>query len=291
MNGFVYLNGALVDARQAKVSVFDAGLTHTAGLFETLRAYNGRVMRLEDHLERLSNSADTLEMQIALDRQEIKKAVDDLLAANGLEEARLRIVMTPGPVNLPGRDPADPGTPTTLIFAGPVLAYPRELYEHGMRVCICPYQQSRLDPLAGHKTLAYFPRLLAIRKASEKKCHEALWFTTEHLLAEGSVCNVFIVKDDVLATPPLETPILPGIVRKAVIELASANGIRTEQRPIDIDMLLSASEVFLTGSVLEIMPVTAIEKHQVGSGVPGEITKRVRRLYADLVCEECGVEG
>jgi branched-subunit amino acid aminotransferase/4-amino-4-deoxychorismate lyase len=129
---------------------------------------------------------------------------------------------------------------------------------------------------------------MAMKDAAGRRCNEALWFTTENMLAEGSVCNVFVVKDGTILTPPVSTPILPGTVRKAVIELAAANQMPLEEKAIDINMLLAAHEVFLTGSVLEIMPVTAIEKHIVGAGEPGEVTKRMMGLYRELVQKECG---
>jgi branched-chain amino acid aminotransferase len=169
--------------------------------------------------------------------------------------------------------------------------YPPELYKQGMRVCICPYKQNRLDPLAGHKTLAYLPRLLAMREAAQRRCSEALWFTTDNQLAEGSICNVFAVQKGVIVTPPLDTPVLPGTVRKAVIEVGRAAGMQVEERSIDINALLGSEEVFLTGSVLEIMPVTSIEKHEVGDGEVGAVTKRLRELYAELVSKECGLNG
>jgi len=290
MDEQVFLNGRIVPAAEARVSVFDAGFTHAAGLFETLRAYGGRVMRLTEHVERLAHSAATLEMQIEVDAAAIELGIEQVLAANGLRDARVRWVMTPGDVPRPGRAITTPTPGTSLITATQVRAYPPDLYARGMRVCICPYKQNRLDPLAGHKTLAYLPRLLAMKDAAQRKCNESLWFTTENLLAEGSVCNCFIVKDGTLATPPVETPILPGIVRKVVIELAAGEGMAVEQRPIDINALLAADEVFLTGSVLEIMPVTSIEKHVVGKGRPGEVTEHLRRLYRQQVAKECGLE-
>jgi branched-subunit amino acid aminotransferase/4-amino-4-deoxychorismate lyase len=226
-------------------------------------------------------------MQALIPHDLLHRAVQDVLAANNLAEARLRLTVTPGPVPRPGHDPEKEPQPTVLITATPVDPHPPELYRRGMRVCICPYKQSRWNPLAGHKTLAYLPRLLAMKDAAERKCNEALWFTTENKLAEGSVCNVFTVQDGVIVTPPTETPVLPGIVRQAVIDIAKANDLPTETRPIDINALLASSEVFLTGSVMEIMPVTAIEKHEVGTGRPGEITQRLRQLYAELVAQQC----
>ncbi len=283
----VFLNGRIIPASQAQVSVFDAGFTHAAGLFETMRVYRGRVMHQSAHLARLTHSAATLNMHALISDDLLHQAIQEVLEANHLAEARLRLTVTPGPVPRPGHDPDEAPQPTVLITASPVDPYPPELYRRGMRVCICPYKQSRWNPLAGHKTLAYLPRLLAMKDAAERKCNESLWFTTENKLAEGSVCNVFTIQDGVIVTPPIDTPVLPGIVRQAVIDIAQANGLPTESRPIDINALLAATEVFLTGSVMEIMPVTAIEKHQVGNGHPGELTERLQKLYAELVAQEC----
>lgn len=291
MEEMVFLNNELVPVSQARVSAFDAGFAHAAGLFETMRAYGGVVMRFGEHYDRLFNSAATIEMRMSVPREALEDGIAQLLQANNLKDARLRLTVTPGIVPRPGRMEGEVGEPTILITAEQVKAYPPELYETGMRVCICPYKQNRLDPLAGHKTLAYLPRLLALREAVERKCNEALWFNTDNQLAEGSICNVFIVQNDGLATPPLNTPVLPGTVRKAVIELAKANGIPIAESPIDINALLAAKEVFLTNSVMEIMPVMAIEKHEVGDGKPGDMAKRMLQLYTELVTKECGHNG
>lgn len=299
MSEFVFLNGKVIPADEATISVFDAGFTHAAGLFETMRAYNGKVMRLEDHLDRLIHSARALglqmpaaiEAELPTSKEELRAAIDDVLNANNLSDARLRLVMTPGSVTRSGQADDHPQPPTVLITAGPLQRHPPELYKEGMRVCICPYKQNRDDPLAGHKTLAYFPRLLAMREAAKRRCNESLWFTTENYLAEGTICNVFIVLNGALVTPPVDTPILPGTVRKSVIEVAKAAAIPAEERAIDIEALLAASEVFLTGSVLEIMPVTAIERHEVGTGEVGPLTKQISELYTQLVARECGTRG
>ncbi len=289
MTEFVHLNGEIVAASEARVSVFDGGFTHAAGLFETLRSYQGRVMRLQEHIQRMQNSAAMLEMRIPIELEEIRRGISELLAASSLQDARIRIVATPGNVPRPGQPAVAEIPPTILITATQVQPYPDELYRFGMRVCISPYRQNRLDPIAGHKTLAYLPRLIAMKEAADRSCHEALWFTTQNLLAEGCVCNAFVVKDGELLTPPLDTPILPGTTRGAVIELAKANGMTVHERPIDIETLLAANEVFLTGSVLEIMPVTAIEKHTVGEGEPGPVTLKIRDYYKQLIAKECGL--
>lgn len=284
----VYFNGHILPVGEARVSVFDAGFSHAAGLFETMRSYRGRVLRLERHLDRLLASARALQMQIPVTARSLEQAVYQVLEANELPDARLRLTVTPGIVPRPGEPVPEEASPTVLVSATPVRPHPPELYLHGMRVCLCPHRQSRHDALAGHKTLAYLPRLLAMKHAAEMKCHESLWFNTENQLAEASIANVFVVREGVLRTPPLDTPILPGTTRQTVLELAAANGLTVAEEAIDIGGLLSGAEVFLTGSVLEIMPVTAIEKHQVGDGLPGPVTRRLRELYVELVQRECG---
>ncbi len=295
MPDFVFLNGKIVPASEARVSVFDAGFTHAAGLFETMRAYGGKVMRLDAHLLRLMHSASTLEIQMPAAMEaavpsatdDLRRGIADVLSANELTNARLRLVMTPGDIPRPGQDPEHRAPPTVLVTASPVQPYPEQLYSRGMRVCISPYKQNRHDPLAGHKTLAYLPRLLAMKDAADRQCQEALWFTAENRLAEGSICNVFVVMGDKVLTPPVDTPVLPGVVRASIIEVCHANDIKIEEAPIDINMLMEAQEVFLTGTVLEVMPVTSIEKHMVGDGAVGEMSKRIGGLYRELVAREC----
>lgn len=290
MTEHVYLNGEIVPADHARISVFDAGFTHGAGIFETMRVYGGRVMRFESHIERLNRSIATLELQMTVSQAEIAIGIEKLMEANRLREARLRLTATPGSIPRPGQ-PAVSIPPTILITATAPQQYPQELYQHGMRVCICPYKESPLNPLAGHKTLAYLPRLMALKDAADRKCNESLWFTTENMLAEGSICNVFLVRNGVLRTPPLNTPVLPGTVRNCMIELAEQASIAVEERPLDINELLGSQEVFLTGSVLEIMPVTAIERHTVGGGVPGDMTLKLTGLYRELIEKECRSDG
>jgi branched-subunit amino acid aminotransferase/4-amino-4-deoxychorismate lyase len=256
-------------------------------------------MRLEQHVNRLISSAAALDLQMPASFEaglestanDIRAAIGQLLSASRLTDARVRLTMTPGAVPRPGQTIEHPAPPTVLITASPVQPYPEEHYRHGMRVCICPYQQSVHDPLAGHKTLGYLPRLLGMKHAAERQCNEALWFTIDNHLAEGSFCNVFLWHEGTLLTPPTQTPILAGIVRGCVLELARRENLPVDERPIDIETLLAAQEVFLTASIMEVMPVTAIEKHVVGSGRVGDASKRFAELYRSLVACECATRG
>ncbi|MBI4579011.1 MAG: aminotransferase class IV family protein [Planctomycetes bacterium] len=277
MSEQIYLNGQLLTADQARLPVSNPAFLHGVGLFETLRTYGGRPFRLVEHVERLQRSAKRFNMPVGDAVAQIPDAVERVLWANRLQDARVRITVTP-----PGStDEAQ--QVTLLVRAEATRGYPPELYERGMTVCVVTeYRQSRLDPLAGHKTTCYFPRLLALRDAQDRHCNEALWFTPDNLLAEGCMSNVFIVQAGRVKTPQLDTPVLPGVTRAAVIELARRENVPVDESPCTIDDLLEADEVFLTNAIMEVMPVTRVERHAIGSGKPGPIARALAAAYNAL---------
>lgn len=272
----VFLNGQIVEAVEAKIPVTDSSYLYGIGLFETMRAVRGRVFRLDDHLARLRRSAEALTIFNSYSDEDIAKAIDHVLLANNLTEARLRLSLTNGPIQPDGK-----AMTHLLITAAPFTPYPVEYYDKGVRVVLTDYRQNTQDPYAGHKTSCYGPRLTALKQAHEKLAAEALWFTTENALAEGSVSNVFLVKDGALYTPPTDTPILPGIARKTVIEIAQTEKIPCHEQPLRIDDLLAAEEVFLTNVIMEALPVVAVEAHTVGKGTPGELTKQILEKFRE----------
>lgn len=273
----VWSNGELLSADDACLSIYDAGLLHGVGLFETMRSYGGKVFRLADHLDRLFDSASALGIVITQQRQDIEAGIDRLLEDNKLTDARLRLTVTRGSVRQVDAD--KPNGSTLFITAASTAGYPEEMYRYGMCVLISPYKQNVDEPTAGHKTLNYFGRLIALQQAQQNKAGEALWFTPTNRLSEGSISNVFIVKGHKLMTPGLEWGVLPGIARKVVLELAQANGIESQQCELTIDDLFGADEVFLTNSIMELMPVRQIERHEVGDGKPGEMYRQLHELY------------
>ena len=281
MSEYVFLNEQLVDSDTAHISVHDAGLLHGVGLFETMRSYHRWVFRLADHLDRLFASAAALGIAITQDRTDIVTAIGRLLEANNLQEARLRLTVTRGSIRNSSIN--EPVPSTLLITAGVTEPYPLRFYEKGMTIILSNYKQNVADPMAGHKTLNYFSRLLALQQAQQQNAGEALWFTPTNCLAEGCISNVFVVDGHRLLTPPTDTPVLPGIVRKVVLELAETEGIEYEERPLYIKDLLGASEVFLTNSIMELMPVCRIERHVVGDDKPGPIYKQLHQLYCRTV--------
>ncbi|HOM61668.1 MAG TPA: aminotransferase class IV [Anaerohalosphaeraceae bacterium] len=272
----VFLNGSLMPASEAKIDIDDSSFLYGIGLFETMRAAGGRVFRLDDHLQRLMMSAQTLAIVCSYSTAMIRHGVEQVLQANGLSDARIRLTLTSGPL----RTEEEPRS-TLLITATEFVPYSKDYFEKGVRVVITDYRQNPKDPFVGHKTTCFGPRLAALRAAHEKLAAEALWFTTENRLAEGCLSNVFLVCGGRLLTPPLSTPVLGGIARKTVLELARQEKIPFEERPLDINDLLSAEEVFLTNVIMTILPVIAVEGHTVAEGKPGPITKRLMEKYEE----------
>lgn len=283
MSEYIYLNDGLTDADTAQISIFDIGLLHGIGLYETMRSYKGKVFRLKDHLNRLFDSATALNMTISQSKEQIAVAINELIEANNLQNSggRLRLTVTPG--NFREITPDKLPKSTLIITATGLTPYPNDLYKYGMTVVISPFKQNPDDPTTGHKTINYHARLSALQQAQLKKAGEALWFTTTNRLAEGCISNVFIVLKGKLLTPPLNTPVLPGIARKVTLELAKAHTvIQAEEKELIIDDLLAASEVFITNSVMGIMPVTHIEAHKVAEAEPGPVFQKLQKLYQEL---------
>ncbi len=277
----VFLNKEIIDSSQASISSADGGFLYGAGLFETMRASNGVVFALNDHLDRLLASAEKLKINIKGDKKFAAGAVYETLSANELKEARIRLTATSGSMN------SEKTEPTLLITAIKFEPYPDSFYEKGIMVILNSYRQNPQDVLAGHKTTSYFSRIFALGVAHQKRAAEALWFTVEGSLAEGCVSNVFIVKDSVIYTPSLKAGILPGIARKTVLDLAAKNSIRAEEKDLDIDDLLGADEVFITNVIMQVLPVIGVEAHNVGNAKPGTMTKKILTLYTEFFNQCC----
>ena len=279
-NNNVYLNGKIIPGGEATISVSDAGLLHGASGFTTMLAHNGVVFRLDRHLKRLFDTVELLDLRTNATPEGLTDAVTSLLAANQLTEARMRITLTPGDVH--------EDSPTTLVTAEPLSEYPPEWYEKGIDVIVSSFKQSPGDVAYGHKTGCYLSRILARQEAAAKCCQEAIWFATNNYLAEACFNNIFLVLSGKLTTPPVDTPVLPGIVREAAIELCGKLGIECDaESKLTVKEMLGADEVFLTGSCTGIRPVVRIERHAVGDEKPGEITKRIMGAYQELLDKEC----
>ncbi len=279
----VFLNDKLVDVDKACISVTDSGFLYGAGLFETMRSHNGVVFALTDHLDRLFFSAGSLSINNPYDREYISDAVYKVLRVNKLPDARLRLTLTNGPMV----EAEQQRKSTLLITATKSRPYPPEYYKKGVLVVLCPFRQNPNEPTCGHKTTSYFPRMIALNLAHQKRAAEALWFTADNRLAEGCISNVFLVKDSGLYTPPVETPALAGVARKTVCQIALRNSIELVEKDLSIDDVLGADEIFLTNVIMQVMPIIKVEKHTVGDGKVGPIVKKLQRSFDELVKNEC----
>jgi branched-chain amino acid aminotransferase len=281
MKGF--LNDKLIDIEAAQIPAGDSGFLYGAGLFETMRAYNGIVFRLDDHLNRLLSSAKALSIEHQYKKEYLTDSVYTVIKANGLTQARIRLTLSAGVMS----QSQEKIGATLLITSANLQPYPAQYYSKGVLVVLCPSRQNVSDPTCGHKTTSYFSRMLALKQAHLKKAAEALWFTTDGRLAEGCISNVFLVKDSKLFTPTTNTPVLPGIARKTVCQLAIEGKIELVEKDLSIDDLLGADEVFITNVIMQVMPVVGIEKHNVSDGKPGKLTKKIAELYDRFVIQSC----
>jgi branched-chain amino acid aminotransferase len=281
----VFLNDKLIEADKAKISATDSGFLYGAGLFETMRSCNGIVFALEDHLERLYSSAGALYINNPYDKKYLTDAIYKVLKANKLTDARLRLTLSNGPMG----ESEEQRKATLLITATKLQPYPAEYYKKGVMVILSASRQNTFEPTCGHKTTSYFSRMIMLNNAHQKRAAEALWFTTDNRLAEGCVSNVFLVKDSVAYTPSIETPVLAGIARKTVCKIASTNSIKLTEKDLYIDDVLGADEIFLTNVIMQIMPVTSVEKHTVGDGKVGAMTKRLQINFNEFVENQCGI--
>ena len=280
----IFLNDRLVDTDNAAISASDGGFLYGAGLFETMRCCNGVVFALEDHLNRLFASAEALSINNTCEKKIIAEAIYEVLRANELTDARLRLTLTGGPVSISDDKPKS----TLLITATKFQPYPQEYYQKGALAVLCSYRQNPGDPTCGHKTTSYFPRIIGLEAARAKKAAEALWFTVDNRLAEGCISNVFLVKDSTLYTPPLSTPVLPGVMRKTVCKIAAENSIKLVEDNIRIDDLLGADEIFLTNVIMQVLPIIKVEKHDVGRGKVGPMTKKLIAYVDEFIKTFCG---
>jgi branched-chain amino acid aminotransferase len=295
----VWINGTFVEDSQATVSLRDTGLLHAAGVFTTIRSYGAKIFRLAQHLQRLRASCDALFIPLQHDDAILTAAAAELLNRNNLTDARLRLTVTRG-MSQQDRLHGTRLEPTVFLTAAAVEPYPAEYYERGMTVMVVDEQKlNPYDIQAGHKTLNYLSRLAALREANRRSAGEALWFNVHNYLQSGSISNVFLVRAGALLAPPTATDmqektvadsvpyprsaVLPGVTRQAVLDAAAASGIVVKRAGLTINDLLEADEVFLTNSIMNVMPVCRIERRAIGNDKPGPITRQLAAAIATMI--------
>ncbi|HND64278.1 MAG TPA: branched-chain-amino-acid transaminase [Elusimicrobiota bacterium] len=282
----IFLNGRLVPKEQAVVSVFDHGLLYGDGVFEGIRAYNGRVFRLQEHLERLYRSARAIVLDIGMPLADMEKAVLDTLRANKLKDAYIRLVVTRGVGDL-GLDPKKCPKATVFIIADRIALYPPECYTEGLEVNTVSTRRNSSQALNPNiKSLNYLNNILAKIEAGLSGAREAIMLSLEGYVAECTGDNIFFIKGNRLVTPPTVAGALEGITRAVVWGLASGAGLVPEEMLFTPFDLFTADEVFLTGTAAEVIPVVRIDARTIGAGRPGPKTQKLIQAFRELAGRE-----
>ena len=271
----VYVNGTLFDKEDAKISVYDHGLLYGDGVFEGIRSYAGKVFRLTEHIDRLWDSAKAIWLEIPISKQEMARAIEQTLEANGIDEGYVRVVVTRGAGTL-GLDPNKCSDPQVIIIADRISLYPAELYEKGLEIITVSTVRNHPAALSPRvKSLNYLNNILAKIEGLQAGCIEALMLNHKGEVAECTGDNIFLVRDGVVLTPPNEAGILEGITRDVVIELAREMGIEVREIALTKHDVYIAEECFLTGTAAEVVPVVKVDSRSIGDGTPGKVTRKL----------------
>ena len=282
----VYVNGHFVPKETASISVFDHGFLYGDRIYETLRAYNGKLFLISKHLGRLKHSADAISLKLPLSLDKIGEALYESLKVNKLSEAYVRIHLSRGPGEI-GLDPALCRAPTMIIVTQPFKDYPAEFYEGGVAVAVVATRRNH--PLAVSpviKSTNFLNNILAKIESLKAGAYEGIMLNWEGYVAEGTISNIFTVKHGVLHTPDLETGILEGVTRDLVLHLARKDRIPIKEAKLKPHDLTSADECFITNTTVEVLPVTRVDGAAIGSGKPGPVTTSLREAYKREVAKD-----
>ncbi len=278
----VYINGKFYNKDDAKVSVYDHGLLYGDGVFEGMRSYAGKVFRLNEHLDRIWESAQSICLEIPITQDDLAAAVNESLELNGIKDGYVRLVVTRGAGTL-GLDPNRCSDPQVIIIADTITLYPAEVYELGLEIVTVSTIRNHPAALSPRiKSLNYLNNILAKIEGLKAGCVEALMLNTKGDVAECTGDNIFLVKHGVLLTPPIDAGILAGITRHAVIELALDQGREVREIPLTKHDVYIADECFLTGTAAEVAPVVKVDDRTIGDGVPGPVTRDLKERFHAL---------
>ncbi|MGH8046046.1 MAG: branched-chain-amino-acid transaminase [Chthoniobacterales bacterium] len=278
----VHIDGEFYEKEHAKISVFDHGLLYGDGVFEGIRFYNGRVFRLEEHINRLYDSARAICLTIPIDKAAMTAATIETIKKNDLRDGYVRLVVTRGDGDL-GLNPALCPKATIIIIAAKITLYPDSAYENGLMVVTCATRRiphGSLSPMV--KSLNYLNNVLAKIESQNAGAGEGLMLNEQGYVAECTGDNVFIVKNGKIYTPPISSGALAGVTRAVVFELAAEAEISISEPDITRYDLWTADECFLTGTAAEIIPVVTLDRRDIGDGRPGPVTKRLMTRFHEL---------
>jgi branched-chain amino acid aminotransferase len=278
----IYVDGKYCSERDAKISVFDHGLLYGDGVFEGIRAYNGRVFKLKEHIDRLYASAKGILLTIPMSHKDMMTATVETCRQNKIRDGYIRLVVTRG-VGTLGLNPNRCKNPSVIIIADKIQLYPVEVYQRGLDIITVATTRnlhSALNPAI--KSLNYLNNILAKIEANNSGVEEAVMLNSEGFVSECTGDNIFIVKGGDLMTPPLSAGALYGITRKAVMEIAADSGLQVSEPNLTRYDLFNADECFLTGTGAEMVPVVKIDGRVIGNGKPGPVTRRLVTQFHSL---------
>ena len=281
----IYVDGKFFDEGDAKVSVFDHGLLYGDGIFEGIRFYNGRVFRLEEHLQRLWDSARSICLEIPMSQTAMTEALLETVRQNDLRDGYIRLVVTRGVGNL-GLNPAQCKRPSVIIIAAQIALYPESVYRSGLTVVTCATRRTNpgaLNPAV--KSLNYLNNVMARIEANLANADEALMLNDQGNVAECTADNVFVIKNGQIFTPPISAGALRGITRSVVFEIAAELGLKISEADITRHDVFIADECFLTGTAAELIPVIKADGRVIGTGKPGPISTRMIARFREITRE------
>lgn len=285
MDQLIYFNGKYVPKQEARTSVYDHGFLYGDGVFEGIRAYNGRVFRLDEHLDRMYDSAKAIDLKIPLSKPEMKKAVIETLKKNGLKDAYIRPIVTRGDGDL-GLDPRKCPVPNVFIITQEWGAMYGDLYQKGLTAVTVGIRRNAPEALPPNiKSLNYLNNILAKIESNVKGGDEAIMVDVQGNISEGSGDNIFVVKNGKILTPPTLNN-LRGITRAAAIEIAVRDRIPVTETNLGLFDIYTADELFVTGTAAEIAPVTKVDGRIIGDGKPGKVTMKLMAEYKELTKKE-----
>ena len=278
----IYIDGEFYDKENAKISVFDHGLLYGDGVFEGIRFYNGRVFRLEEHIDRLFDSARAIALNIGLDKPAVIEATLETIRQNKLQDGYIRLVVTRGVGDL-GLNPMLCPKASMIIIASKITLYSAEKYENGLDVVTCSTRRiphGALSPMV--KSLNYLNNVMAKIEAQNAGAGEGLMLNEQGFVSECTGDNIFIIKNGVISTPPIAAGALAGVTRAVVFDLAAELGIPIREPMMTRYDIFTADECFLTGTAAEVIPAVKLDTRPIGDGKPGPITQRLIGRFREL---------
>lgn len=279
----VYVDGKFYPQSEAKVSVFDHGLLYGDGVFEGIRAYNGRIFKLERHMDRLFHSAKAIDLKIPHTKEQIAKIILDTCRRNDMKEGYIRPIVTRGRGDL-GLDPRKcKSGPSVIVIAQPSINLLGRVYDRGLKIVTSSYRRVPPQSLSPSiKSLNYLNNIMAKVEANQYGADEALMLDIHGYVSEASAENIFIVRNHAIVTPISSTN-LPGVTRETVLELAPKIGLEPKEQLFTLYDVWAADEAFITGSAAEVAPVVEVDGRTIGDGKPGPTTKAIMKAFRELV--------